>query len=324
MNSRERVLCALNLQQPDMVPFFDNVDIEMQRMILGREDFDQLDFVQEMHFDALAYAGFTPPSFVRTECAKGSSRKIQVEGLIKTRDDLKRVQLPVVDDAFMEGARNFIEKYRDTGKALYFRTRTGSANVLQSMGLDGFSYALYDDPGLIDALFGMYTDWIIQVLDKAQSLGFDFAWFADDIAYKNGPMFSPGVFRKQFLPHIRSVVEHIKLPWVYHSDGNLMALMDDLLSLGMNGLNPIEPEAMDIEEMKWLYGDRICLMGNIDLHYTLTLGTVEEVEREVERKIRTIGKGGGYIIASGNSIPDYCKVENVLAMRDAVVKYRNY
>lgn len=324
MNSRERVLAALNLQQPDMVPFFDNVDIEMQRMIIGREDFDQLDFVQEMQFDAVVYSHFTPPSFVRTETIKGTTRKIQVEGLIKTRKDLKLVQLPVVDDAFMEGACRFIEKYHKTGKALYFRTRTGSANILQSMGLDGFSYALFDDPGLIDTLFDIYTEWIIQVLDRAQTLGFDFAWFADDIAYKNGPMFSPKVFRERFLPHIRQVVEHIRLPWIYHSDGDLMPLIDDLLSLGMNGLNPIEPIAMDIDQMKLLYGDRVCLMGNIDLHYTLTLGTVEEVEKEVERRIREIGKGGGFIIASGNSIPDYCKVENVLAMRDAVIKYRKY
>jgi uroporphyrinogen decarboxylase len=119
------------------------------------------------------------------------------------------------------------------------------------------------------------------------------------------------------------VAQAVKLPWVYHSDGDLSLLMDDLLSLGMSGLNPIEPEAMDIEKVKAQYGSRVCLMGNVDVGM-LTDGTCHQVEERVQWLIRTIGKGGGYILASGNSIPDYCKVENVLAMRNAVIKYRDY
>jgi uroporphyrinogen decarboxylase len=81
---------------------------------------------------------------------------------------------------------------------------------------------------------------------------------------------------------------------------------------------------MDIVEVKRLYGDRLCLIGNIDLHYTLTQGTPEEVEAEVKERIATVGKGGGYIVSSANSIPHYAKVENVLAMRDAVNRYGWY
>jgi len=103
-----------------------------------------------------------------------------------------------------------------------------------------------------------------------------------------------------------------------------MPILDELLSLGMNGLNPIEPGAMDIELMKEKYGDRLCLIGNINLHHTLTVGTPVEVESEVRERISKIGKNGGYIIASSNSITDYCRPENVLALRDAIIKYRDY
>jgi uroporphyrinogen decarboxylase len=92
----------------------------------------------------------------------------------------------------------------------------------------------------------------------------------------------------------------------------------------MNGLANIEPNAMDINILKKKYGRRVCLVGNIDLHYTLTQGTPEEVEAEVKKRIQEVGPGGGYILASSNSIAAYCKPENVLAMHRALLKYGNY
>jgi uroporphyrinogen decarboxylase len=96
------------------------------------------------------------------------------------------------------------------------------------------------------------------------------------------------------------------------------------MKLGMTGLHPIQPAAMDINKVKTMYGDKVCIIGNIDLDYTLTLGTPEEVEREVKDRIEKIGKGGGYIISSANSITDYCKLENVWSMAKTIEKYRRY
>jgi uroporphyrinogen decarboxylase len=103
-----------------------------------------------------------------------------------------------------------------------------------------------------------------------------------------------------------------------------MLLLDDLLTLGFDALHPLEPGPMDIEAVKRDYGDRLCLVGNIDLHYTLTLGTPEEVDAEVKQRIETIGMGGGYMISSANSITSYCKIENVRAMIEAIRKYGAY
>ncbi len=320
MTSRERVLAALTRGVPDQVPFMDVIDRKMQDRIMGRAGYDQLDLAREMCFDSLMYEAY-PPFFVRKEVTS-DGREIIVDGAIHTRDDLSLAVMPQLDGEYIDGMKRFVDRYRDTGYALYYRTRIGCAGVLNSMGLDNFSFALADDPGLVDALLGRYAEWAIELLEKSQGLGFDFVWFSDDLAYKSGPLFSPQVFREVFLPWMRTVCSHVRLPWVFHSDGDLMPILEDLLSLGMNGLNPIEPGPMDIGVLKEKYGKRICLLGNIDLHYTLTQGTREEVEQEVKERICAIGRGGGYIIASSNSITDYCKIENVLAFRDAVVKYR--
>ena len=79
-----------------------------------------------------------------------------------------------------------------------------------------------------------------------------------------------------------------------------------------------------IDYVKQKYGAQVCLIGNIDLDYTLTLGTEEEVEREVRDRIEKVGRGGGYIISSANSITNYCKLENIRAMARTVEKYRRY
>ena len=140
-------------------------------------------------------------------------------------------------------------------------------------------------------------------LRRSILLGFDFMIMPEDLAWKQGPMFSPRIIRELFLPRMRRVADKIKIPWVYHSDGNLMPILDDLLGLGMNGIANLEPNARDIVEVKKRYGQRICLMGNIDLHYTLTQGTPEETETEVRRRIEEAGPGGGYILASANKSP---------------------
>ncbi|MGA2762358.1 MAG: uroporphyrinogen decarboxylase family protein [Spirochaetia bacterium] len=322
MNSRERVLLTLKGKKADRVPFVDVVDKRMQQTVMGRADFDQLDLVREMQIDALLYEAY-PPFFAETKVSN-SNRELITAGLIRTRQDLRKARMPRLDRQYIGEMEKFVAKYHSTEYALYYRTRMGCAGVLNSMGLDSFSYALADDARLVADLMDIYVEWVSELLDKSQDIGFDFVWFSDDLAFKSGPMFSPEVFRDIFLPKMRMVRNHVRLPWVYHSDGNLMPILDELLSLGMNGLNPIEPGAMDIELMKEKYGDRLCLIGNINLHHTLTVGTPVEVESEVRERISKIGKNGGYIIASSNSITDYCRPENVLALRDAIIKYRDY
>ena len=144
------------------------------------------------------------------------------------------------------------------------------------------------------------------------------------MAYKEGPLVSPQVFREVFLPKMKVVADAIKLPWAFHSDGNLTIVMEDLLTLSMNCVNPFEPPCMDLKVAKEKWGDRIFLWGNIDLVKTLPYGTVEDVEAEVKQRIEDAAAGGGYICATANSVTGFCKIENVLAMTNAVQKYGVY
>jgi uroporphyrinogen decarboxylase len=82
------------------------------------------------------------------------------------------------------------------------------------------------------------------------------------------------------------------LPAIYHSDGNIFPLIEDIIGLGVKGVGNIEPSAIDIEQLKRDFGERITIIGNIDLNYTLTKGIPEETEEEVRRRIKILGRGG--------------------------------
>ena len=150
---------------------------------------------------------------------------------------------------------------RNQGRyAVAAKMRMGVSPTLLSMGLDNFAYALADDPGLVDTIIGALCrlehrhpapaarTWASTLCGR---------WTTWPIA--SGPMFSPRVLRQVFMPHMRRVADAIHatgLPWIFHSDGNLMPFLDDLLALGFNGLHPLEPGPMDIEAMKRQIGAR--------------------------------------------------------------------
>ena len=325
MNSGERVLTALRREQPDRVPWIESqVDPPMERALLGKDDYLPEEVNELLGLDNLI-AQFVPPLIVEYETH--DDIMYVSEPLIRTRADLDKLELPSAESMGLYRDADELVR-RNQGKyAVAAKMRIGVSPTLLSMGLDGFSYALADDPGLIDTVLGRYADWTIDILERLPETGADYIWTFDDMAYRSGPMFSPRVLRTVFMPHMRRVADAIRatgLPWILHSDGDLLPFMEDLLSLGMQEMHPFEPGPMDIEAMKGLIGDRVALAGNIDLHYTLTMGTPEEVDAEVKRRIEVVGKGGGYLISSANSITSYCKVANVLAMRDAIRKYGAY
>jgi uroporphyrinogen decarboxylase len=100
--------------------------------------------------------------------------------------------------------------------------------------------------------------------------------------------------------------------------------MDDLLEIGFDGLHPIQPQCMDIKEVKSYVQGRACVIGNIDCANLLPYGTEAEVVDAVKETIRAVAPGGGYVIASSNSIHPGCDPKNVLAMFRAARQYGKY
>jgi uroporphyrinogen decarboxylase len=344
LTSRERVLTALHHSVPDCVPYMELfVDEAFGLRLLNRPPakkpapisgalpvtcaffgghaYNPIELARALDLDGFCMS-IQPRIYFVTQESEGQT--YFVGGLIKTRDDLRLIDLPNPDDENIYApAREFLQKYRSSNYAIGCFINLGSDAVLLSMGWENFAYAIHDDRKMLEEMFDIYTDWYARAVKHICKLGFDFIWAGDDIAFKDRLLVAPQIFRELFMPYWRRVAGAITLPWIFHSDGNFLEVLDDLLSLGMHALHPIEPDAIDIVALRRQLGTRVTLVGNIDIS-KLTLGTPEEVEQLTRDTIRQVAPGGSYILSSSNSLPRYCRVENVLAMVRACRTYGRY
>jgi uroporphyrinogen decarboxylase len=138
---------------------------------------------------------------------------------------------------------------------------------------------------------------------------------------------SPPLWRRHIKPRMKTIIESAKKKGVYvlyHTDGNCEPIIPDLIEIGVDILNPIQPECMDPAKIKEQYGEKLTLSGTISIQDTLPRGTVEDVRSEVKARIRTCGQGGGLIISPSNQVLLDTKVENFLAIYDAVREFGQY
>ncbi len=332
MTSRQRILAALHRQKPDHVPYAEfGVDPALAAQLLGRpmpaagsafsieaqprgvEDEKALSRL--LNRDNITYVLRAPVYAERVAGKDG--RLFYGEGQIHSWADLHKLVLPNPhnDDLYRE-LEGFVSAKEDF--ALTLVTRTGFFPALLSMGMERFFLALYDDRPLVEELMDRYTDWAATVAERVCAMDIDVFMSTDDLAWNRGPMLSLDLFRELVMPRFRRVAQKVTKPWIMHSDGNIVPLMDDLLSLGIAGIQALEPEALDIREVKRRWGDRVCLIGNVSL-VTLGRGTPDEVEAEATALIRDLGPSG-YILSSSNSLTSYVPVENALALAHSVSK----
>ncbi len=337
MKSRERVMAALKGEEPDRVPFCELaidralaqklLDWEKAPAITGAaavrnpytlEESKQL--AARLGLDNISYI-MRAPVFAHMEEGK-DGRTFAAEGMIHSEADLSKIRLPDPhDDELYAEAEQFVKNRGDY--AIAFVTRIGMFQTMLGFGMQDFGLALYDKRALVESVLDIYFDWMEVVAERICQIGFDFFMTTDDFAFKTGMLFSPRDFEELMVPRYQKVLAKVSIPWVLHSDGDIVKAVEILLDLGVAGLHPNEKGAMDIRAMKHDYGNRVCLLGNVDLNI-LARGTPEEVDREVYELIRDVGPGGGYILTSGNSLASYLKPECVLAMSAAVKKYGRY
>ena len=140
-------------------------------------------------------------------------------------------------------------------------------------------------------------------------------------------MCSPDMLEEFETRYVRQGIEAARargLPVCFHIDGNVTSMLDDIVEMGVDILNPIEPcdGAQDIYRIKERCGDRLALCGDIDVNGVLYRGSPADVERDVREHIAGLARGGGYIVASSHDLHQLIPIENFYAMRDATHDYR--
>ncbi len=237
---------------------------------------------------------------------RGWCTEYQIE-LDRDIADLKEKQISMPDvTIFMSG---------DCGGPYSFASYCG--------GFDKLSYLIADDPLLVseglEIMFCKNMDIIKHLPERPIS---PMVFVGEDIAYKSGLVFSPRFLKREFFPRFKRIVEayHEKgLRIMFHSDGNIMEIMDDLMDCGIDALNPIETMAgMNLKELRQKY-PKLILVGGIDCSELLPHRCPSEIKKVVQQAIKDTKYG--YFVGSSSEIHNEIPLINVLAMHEII--YRN-
>jgi uroporphyrinogen decarboxylase len=189
------------------------------------------------------------------------------------------------------------------------------------MGFENICLNLVDAPGCVRELFGGAVEFTRHLLEALEGLDIDGIVVSEDMGFASGTYFSPDVFRSHVFPFQRELVRHARklgVPVILHSDGNLNAILDDLVAMGFDAYHPFErAAAMDIFAARERYPDAV-LIGNLDSKSTLVEGDPQRIRRDAVDCIRRLGARGRYILASDHSINDGIRPETILELRGIV------
>ena len=328
MTSEERVLCVLQRQEPDRVPHFEWLVDRRVREALCPSSRSHNEFAIQMGHDAVLF----DPIFHKERVAANRWRSewgyitqdtpeehgIEVELPIKSLADFERYTPP---DPHLAARFTEIEAAVETFKgykALIVHLNDIFSLPRYLMGMQELLMAIATEPEVVHGLVEMSVTVNLALAKEIAARGVKIVYTGDDYAYNKGPLMSPRHFREFFFPSLCRVMQGYKELGLYvikHTDGNIWSLLDMIVDLGIDCLDPIDPQAgMDLAEVKARYGGRVALKGNVDCAQTLTFGTPEEVIEETKAALRSGMPGGGYILSSSNSIHSAVKPENYTAL----------
>jgi len=164
-------------------------------------------------------------------------------------------------------------------------------------------------PDLMMDWFDRYADWLCALADNCIDAGADIIQMSDDWGSNNIMLFSPKMWRSLIKPYTERVIQHVRgrgVPFIMHSDGYIMDIMDDIVDMGANLLHPVQESAgMDPRTVKDQYGDKLIVYGSLDTVDALLLEDEEALDAYITEKFQVYGPGGGYIFNTGHFVqPD--------------------
>ena len=190
-------------------------------------------------------------------------------------------------------------------------------------GLEQMLMDLVLNPDLAERIFQIPYDYHLTAAKNLVQMGVDMIWVGDDVGCQQNMIISPEQWRQIFKPKLANFISELRkinpdIKIAYHSDGNIYPIIGDLIEIGLDVLNPIQPACMDPAKIKKDFGDKLCFWGTIDEQYTLPFGTTEEVRNEVIKRLKTIGEGGGFIIGPTHHVQLDTSLENFWAMVNTI------
>ncbi|MBN1624131.1 MAG: hypothetical protein JXN10_05665 [Clostridia bacterium] len=336
MTGRDRIIAALKRETPDRVPTMEWIlHPEVMRNMNGAES--DIEFAVRAGLDGIAVSIDYTKEIIDSRHYKDEWGVTRVSyddypnpvgNPVKTMEDFEKLVIPDPDaDYRFNRIKNALEKVGDD-IAVVARVKDVISQPRDLMGFEDFLMAFYLDPELIEALMKMCVEHSTKIAKNLVEIGVEAIVIGDDIANNTGLLMSPAMYLEQVYPYFKELVGNFKklgLLVIKHSDGDLRAILPELVDSGIDCLDPIDPLGnMDMSFMKKTYGSRISLKGNVDCVETLVSKPLDQVRKETIQCILEGSIGGGHIISSSNSIHGGISPVNYQAFLDTVKEFGVY
>ena len=351
MKPKERVKKALSRQKPDRAPVYADYVPEVKQQLLdyfGTDDYYKM--CTEIGNDMLMSGSGIGASFYsyfgekeQYVCPWGCTWKYFrnssgayteiIERPLADDADGKKLEAYQIPDPESENvympARELVQKYGDE----YFICEALNCSIFEAAwyihGMEDTLMDMMTNEDYANALFDKVMEFPLRAGLKVIDENIDMIWLGDDVGMQQQMLMPPELWRKYLKPRMKKLISSYKAKnpefiVAYHSCGYIEPIIEDLIEVGLDVLNPIQPLAMDPAMIKEKYGDRLSFWGGICVQETLPHGTEETIRDEVALRMRTIGKNGGYMISPAHTIQADTSLENVLAFYKAAKELGNY
>ncbi len=348
MNSKERVQRALTKNNPDRVPVFaDYVPEVKERLYKYFNTRDYYDICVKLGNDMLLSGAGISTSYYGEgdeytcdwgckwkyfENSQGSYTEIVEHPLADDEDGKKlaeyKIPNPESEKVYMP-ARKLVEKY---GKTHFIGTSVACSIFEAGWYIHGLEETIMDmasNPDYANALFDKVMEFPLKAGLRLIEEGVDLLWLGDDVGMQHCMMMSPEMWRRYFKPRMQKIISAYKaknpnIIVAYHSCGFIEPIIEDYIEIGLDVLNPIQPLAMDPAVIKEKYGDKLSFWGAICVQQTLPNGSEEYIRGEVALRMKTIGKGGGYLMGPAHTVQADTSLDNIFAFYKAVLELGGY
>jgi len=335
------MVAALHGKQPDCVPYFEAaIDANIIKEF-GGKDFTYADFVETLDLDGvLATIDFDVTGMGKNtikdewgiirKYGEGGDYPVAIGGAyarIKSSKDLKTYRAPDLEkQGRFKTLKQMVNRFKER-KLVVIKLHDVWSIPRDLLGYERLLISVIKNRELVYDVVRFSVDYHKRAAEMAAEIGADAIITTDDIASNERLIISPETWTDVFWPSFKELFEYFKSLGLYtikHTDGNIMSIIDQLVSC-VDCINPIDQMAgMRLKEVKEKYGGSVALMGNVDCVHILVDGGREEIAEEVKRCIREGGGQGGYILASSNSIHKGIPLANYLAMLDTWKRMRKY
>ncbi|UCF44120.1 MAG: hypothetical protein JSV99_04145 [Planctomycetota bacterium] len=358
LRHRERVMLALNHERPDRCPMQISFTPEFAlrlRKDLGQQTVSQhnphgggntYELERVLEEDMLLTSVGWANSYYMIDCEPGQGytdewgiewTAAEYETKFGKGKYTEIVRHPLAEDSAIDSyqaadpnrpelyaeAERVIKEYKDEYWIVGVTVTTIWETAWALRGYERMLMDLVVNRDLVGRILDIPNQYHLAAAKRLVEMGVDMIWVGDDVGGQESMLISPGLWREIFKPRmstfigtLREINPEIKI--AYHSDGNIYPIIGDLIEVGVDVLNPIQPACMDPAKVKKDFGEKLCFWGTMDEQHTLPFGSPSDVEEEVRERLKTIGKDGGLIIGPTHNIQIDTPLENFWAMVNTI------